>query len=90
MRGRPFLQLAPTKCRSVINAMKTVKNPHAMCERLYNLVHDLTGQLKELISQKVYDQRGELQDLVRYSSMGNAHKLCCGFNFYFPFVFVIH
>lgn len=40
--------------------MKTVKNPHAMCERLYNLVHNLTGQLKDLIAQKIYDPRGEL------------------------------
>lgn len=54
-----FNQLAPTKSRSVINAMKSVKNPHAMCERLYDLVQNLTGQLKELIAQKIYDQRGE-------------------------------
>ena len=39
--------------------MKSVKNPHAMCERLYELVQNLTGQLKELIAQKIYDQRGE-------------------------------
>lgn len=52
-------QLAPAKSRSVINAMKSVKNPHAMCERLYDLVQNLTGQLKELIAQKIYDQRGE-------------------------------
>ncbi|XP_074614886.1 inositol hexakisphosphate and diphosphoinositol-pentakisphosphate kinase 2-like isoform X2 [Acropora palmata] len=52
-----FVKLAPTKSRSVINAMKSVKNPHAMCERLYDLVQNLTGQLKELIAQKIYDQR---------------------------------
>ncbi|XP_068711833.1 inositol hexakisphosphate and diphosphoinositol-pentakisphosphate kinase 2-like isoform X2 [Montipora foliosa] len=52
-----FVKLAPTKSRSVINAMKSVKNPHSMCERLYDLVQNLTGQLKELIAQKIYDQR---------------------------------
>lgn len=53
-----LLQLAPTKSRSVINAMNFVKNPYKMCEKLYNLVHDLTGQLKDMIAQKVYDPRG--------------------------------
>ena len=52
-------QLAPTKSNSVINAMKNVKNPHSLCAKLYSLVQDLTGQLKDLISQKVYDPRGE-------------------------------
>ncbi|KAL9985509.1 hypothetical protein ACROYT_G007924 [Oculina patagonica] len=52
-----FAKLAPTKSRSVINAMNFVKNPHTMCEKLYNLVHDLTGQLKDMIAQKVYDPR---------------------------------
>ena len=40
--------------------MKNVKNPHTTCEKLYNLVHNLTGQLKDLIAQKIYDQRGGL------------------------------
>ena len=53
------LQLAPNKSPSVINAMKFVKNPYKMCEKLHNLVANLTGQLKELISQKSYDPRGE-------------------------------
>ena len=30
-----------------------------MCAKLYSLVQDLTGQLKDLISQKVYDPRGK-------------------------------
>ena len=51
-------QLAPTKNPSLINAMKAIKNPYKMCERLYKLVQSLTGQLKELINQKVYDPRG--------------------------------
>ena len=38
--------------------MNFVKNPYKMCEKLYNLVHDLTGQLKDMIAQKVYDPRG--------------------------------
>ena len=38
--------------------MNFVKNPYTMCEKLYNLVHDLTGQLKDMIAQKVYDPRG--------------------------------
>ncbi|PFX21183.1 Inositol hexakisphosphate and diphosphoinositol-pentakisphosphate kinase 2 [Stylophora pistillata] len=52
-----FTKLAPTKSPSVIHAMKFVKNPYKMCEKLYNLVANLTGQLKELISQKTYDPR---------------------------------
>lgn len=56
---KTFLQqLAPTKNPSLINAMKFVKNPYKMCERLYKLVQSLTGQLKELIAQKNYDPRG--------------------------------
>lgn len=39
--------------------MKFVKNPYKMCEKLYNLVANLTGQLKELMSQKTYDPRGK-------------------------------
>ena len=39
--------------------MNFVKNPYTMCEKLYNLVHDLTGQLKDMIAQKVYDPRGK-------------------------------
>lgn len=54
-----WLQLAPTKSPSVINAIKFVKNPYKMCEKLYTLVQNLTGQLKELISQKIYDPRGK-------------------------------
>lgn len=79
-----FNQLAPTKSRSVINALKSVKNPHAMCERLYDLVQNLTGQLKELIAQKIYDQRGEkssggisvLDYLHGGTSITNLH-ICC-------------
>ena len=41
--------------------MNFVKNPYKMCEKLYNLVHDLTGQLKDMISQKVYDPRGAVR-----------------------------
>ena len=51
-------KLVPTKKHSVINAMKLVKNSKTMCEKLYNLVQDLTGQLKDLIAQKTYDPRG--------------------------------
>ena len=44
----------------MINAMNFVKNPYAMCEKIYNLVQTLTGQLKELVAQKVYDPRGRV------------------------------
>ena len=38
-----------------------------MCAKLYSLVQDLTGQLKDLISQKVYDPRGESVLAIVYS-----------------------
>jgi len=38
--------------------MNFVKNPYKMCEKLYNLVHNLTGQLKDMIAQKDFDPRG--------------------------------
>jgi len=41
-----------------------------MCAKLYSLVQDLTGQLKDLISQKVYDPRGEWVLAVVYSYSG--------------------
>lgn len=44
----------------MINAMKFVKNPYKMCEKIYNLMQALTGHLKELIAQKVYDPRGRM------------------------------
>ena len=38
-----------------------------MCAKLYSLVQDLTGQLKDLIGQKVYDPRGEWVLAIVYS-----------------------
>ncbi|XP_022797686.1 inositol hexakisphosphate and diphosphoinositol-pentakisphosphate kinase 2-like [Stylophora pistillata] len=52
-----FTMLAPTKNPSLINAMKFVENPYKMCERIHKLVQSLIGQLKELITQKIYDPR---------------------------------
>ena len=40
--------------------MKFVKNPYKMCEKTYNLMQALTGHLKEMIAQKVYDPRGRM------------------------------
>ena len=65
-------QLAPTKNPSLINAMKAIKNPYKMCERLYKLVQSLTGQLKELINQKVYDPRGRGLSL-QFKFLGLSH-----------------
>lgn len=98
-----FLQLAPTRSRSVINAMNFVKNPYKMCEKLYNLVHDLTGQLKDMIAQKVYDPRGsewvgcminELFRFVCFSTFSTCHykylmeNFCGGVNLFFCFCFL--
>ncbi|XP_058944344.2 inositol hexakisphosphate and diphosphoinositol-pentakisphosphate kinase 2 isoform X5 [Pocillopora verrucosa] len=81
-----FAKLAPTKNPSLINAMKAIKNPYKMCERLYKLVQSLTGQLKELINQKVYDPRdpylyqGETLELMmhRWTKLEKDFKLKSG------------
>ncbi|RMX45430.1 hypothetical protein pdam_00019295 [Pocillopora damicornis] len=81
-----FRRLAPTKNPSLINAMKAIKNPYKMCERLYKLVQSLTGQLKELINQKVYDPRdpylyqGETLELMmhRWTKLEKDFKLKSG------------
>ena len=53
-------QLAPTKSDSVLDAMKKVKNPHQMCEKLHLLVQGLTTQLKDMINDKVMDSKSKM------------------------------
>ena len=52
-------QLAPTNAASLLNAMNKVKNPHLMCEKVYEGVKSLTSQIKELGEKAGVDPNGE-------------------------------
>lgn len=41
-----LLQLAPTCATSLLNSMKTVKNPVATCDEVYTLIQSLTSQIR--------------------------------------------
>ena len=58
----------------MINAMEFVKNPYKMCEKIYNLMQALTGHLKDLIAQKVYDTRGRMVLILKRSRLEVVKK----------------
>ncbi len=52
-------QLAPTRATSLIEAMKLVKNPHLMCEKVYEGIKLLTAQISALCEKPEFDPNGE-------------------------------
>ena len=43
-----IFQLCPTSSRSLLNAMKFIQNPRRMCDRVFEMVKEITARIKML------------------------------------------
>ncbi|XP_071090250.1 inositol hexakisphosphate and diphosphoinositol-pentakisphosphate kinase 2-like isoform X6 [Haliotis cracherodii] len=79
-----YEKLAPTTSISLINAMKFVKNPRQMCERVHEMIHEITSKIRalkvELKSRDLKLYHGESWELLirRWAKLEKDYKTKIG------------
>ncbi|XP_046549294.1 inositol hexakisphosphate and diphosphoinositol-pentakisphosphate kinase 2-like isoform X15 [Haliotis rubra] len=79
-----YEKLAPTSSISLINAMKFVKNPRQMCERVHEMIHEITSKIRalkvELKSRDLKLYHGESWELLirRWAKLEKDYKTKIG------------